>query len=463
MNRLNYKKFIAFLIAAFNFVPNAHIVPYQTFAENELLTAEQQVQVEPLTESANKEQQTLLEVFAEIEAVSEEPNTQQNTLVDNEAVNVEQSENSQLEALAKSETATVEQQAQPETLTVDENKGQTSQPVVLAENKAAREEQSENSQPEALTENKVASDEQSENSQPETLVERKTAADEQQASHENYCVVEIFFNDDVGEEQQTYPTVLYIIETSLNDEAESEQQLSQVVTLTENANKEQYVKVKPFAKNVNKKQNFQTKTFCIENHMYDSELNTKFPFFLLVSRMQGINRWHILNNMKYENLEDHSFETAVIVHILANIKNEYFGGQLNPEQLVMLALFHDMAEIFTGDIPSPVHYNNCVKDGFELIEKDVAAEILKTLPEKLRRKYVPIIMQNNLTKEDLKLLKAADKISALMKCIREIQLGNKAFLTAAESIYKALRATGLEEVDFFLENFIDKSFLIFFE
>ena len=195
-------------------------------------------------------------------------------------------------------------------------------------------------------------------------------------------------------------------------------------------------------------------SFSIENHMYDSEKSVVFPFFLLVSRMQGVNRWHIFNNTKLENLQEHSFETAVIIHLLANIKNEYFNGNVDAEQLVMIALFHDMTEIFTGDIPSPMHYDKNVKDGFEKVEKAVAEEILKTLPEKLRAKYALFVRQDQLSAENLKLLKAADKLSALMKCQREIQAGNKTFLPAARSIYKALKNANMPEVDFFMENFL---------
>lgn len=201
-------------------------------------------------------------------------------------------------------------------------------------------------------------------------------------------------------------------------------------------------------------QTTSSNSFSIENHMYDSEKSVEFPFFLLVSRMQGVNRWHIFNNTKLENLQEHSFETAVIIHLLANIKNEYFNGNVDAEQLVMIALFHDMTEIFTGDIPSPLHYDKNVKDGFEKVEKAVAEEILKTLPEKLRAKYALFVCQDQLTAENLKLLKAADKLSALMKCQREIQAGNKTFLPAARSIYKALKNANMPEVDFFMENFL---------
>ncbi len=206
-------------------------------------------------------------------------------------------------------------------------------------------------------------------------------------------------------------------------------------------------------------QTTSSNSFSIESHMYDSEKSVEFPFFLLVLRMQGVNRWHIFNNTKLENLQEHSFETAVIIHLLASIKNEYFNGNVDADHLVMIALFHDMTEIFTGDIPSPMHYDKNVKEGFEKVENTVAEEILKTLPEKLRAKYEPFILQDQLTAENLKLLKAADKLSALMKCQREIQSGNKTFLPAARSIYKALKNSNMPEVDFFMENFLVEEYL----
>lgn len=200
-------------------------------------------------------------------------------------------------------------------------------------------------------------------------------------------------------------------------------------------------------------------SFSIEKHMYENEKNVVFPFFLFVSRMQSVNRWHTFNSTKLENLQEHSFETAVIVHILANIKNEYFNGNVNAEQLVMIALFHDITEIFTGDIPSPMHYDKNVKDGFKKVETAVAEEILGTLPPKLQAKYKFFVLQDQLTDENINLLKAADKLSALIKCMREIQAGNKIFITAAKSICKSLKNSRMDEVNFFMENFLEKYIL----
>lgn len=192
----------------------------------------------------------------------------------------------------------------------------------------------------------------------------------------------------------------------------------------------------------------------IENHVNEATPDGTYPFFSIISRMKYVNRWHTFNNSKYENLEEHSFETAVIVHALATISNTYYKGNLNPEHLAMLALFHDATETITGDLPSPVHHNKNIKNGFAEIEKAAAKEMSDTLPPFLKDTYYDLLMPEKEPPQNIKFLKAADRISALIKCLNEKAVGNRDYLAAEKGIIKSLHALNMPEVEYFLEKFM---------
>ncbi len=192
----------------------------------------------------------------------------------------------------------------------------------------------------------------------------------------------------------------------------------------------------------------------IENHVNEATPDGTYPFFSLISRMKYVNRWHTFNNSKYENLEEHSFETAVIVHALATISNTYYNGNLNPEHLATLALFHDATETITGDLPSPIHYNKNIKNGFAEIEKAAAKEMSDTLPPSLKDTYYDLLMPEKEPPQNIKFLKAADRISALIKCLNEKAVGNRDYLAAEKGIIKSLHALNMPEVEYFLEKFM---------
>ena len=192
----------------------------------------------------------------------------------------------------------------------------------------------------------------------------------------------------------------------------------------------------------------------IENHVNEATPDGTYPFFSIISRMKYVNRWHTFNNSKYENLEEHSFETAVIVHALATISNTYYNGNLKPEHLAMLALFHDATETITGDLPSPIHYNKNIKNGFAEIEKAAAKEMSDTLPPSLKDTYYDLLMPKKEPAQNIKFLKAADRISALIKCLNEKAVGNRDYLAAEKGIIKSLHALNMPEVEYFLEKFM---------
>lgn len=177
-------------------------------------------------------------------------------------------------------------------------------------------------------------------------------------------------------------------------------------------------------------------------------------FFAMISRMKYINRWSLMRNTVSENLSEHSLEVAFIAHLLCVIRNKRFGGKVNAERAALIAMYHDTTEIITGDLPTPVkYYNKDIRSIYGDIEKNAAEKLLSQLPDDLKGEYEPIISGGD--DEEIKMLvKAADKISALIKCIEERQMGNKDFLQAEQATLKCIKAMKIKEADVFLEEFV---------
>ncbi len=157
-------------------------------------------------------------------------------------------------------------------------------------------------------------------------------------------------------------------------------------------------------------------------------------FFAMTSRMKYIERWALMRNSSKENISEHSLEVAMISHCLANIGNIRLGKDYNAEHISVVAMYHDCTEIITGDMPTPVKYENEeIKNEYKRIEKMAAFRMLNKLPSDLREAYEKIIMPDDLDKQSKKIIKAADKISAFIKCIEEENNGNREFQKAKES------------------------------
>ena len=177
-------------------------------------------------------------------------------------------------------------------------------------------------------------------------------------------------------------------------------------------------------------------------------------FFALISRMRYIGRWGLMRNTFEENIQEHSHMVAVLAHALAVIRRDVFGGDIDPGQAAVLALYHDAPEILTGDLPTPVkYYNPEIRDAYREVETVSARRLLSMLPEALRPAYEPLLL------EDLEsgyhaVVKAADKLSAYIKCVEELKAGNSEFRQAAEQTRQALEASPLPEVGYFLEHFM---------
>ncbi|MBO5411242.1 MAG: 5'-deoxynucleotidase [Clostridia bacterium] len=181
----------------------------------------------------------------------------------------------------------------------------------------------------------------------------------------------------------------------------------------------------------------------------------KNGFFAMVSRMKYINRWALMRNEHGENLSEHSFEVAVIAHALAVIRNKHFGGNVNGERAALLGLYHDVPETLTGDMPTPVkYYSEEVRLAYKTVEDTACKSLVAMLPEELKDAFEPMLIYQPGDAELLKLVKAADKISALIKCIEEKKAGNSEFVKAAESTRRSIEKLALPEADYFVKEFL---------
>ncbi len=156
-------------------------------------------------------------------------------------------------------------------------------------------------------------------------------------------------------------------------------------------------------------------------------------FYAFLSRMKLIRRWSLMRTVQPENVQEHSHQVAVIAHALAEIDNRLFGGHVDPGQIVLLALYHDVGEVVVGDLPTPVKYfNNEIHRSFAGIEDIACEQLLTLLPEDLRAPYRPLFFPDP-TSREYRLMKAADKLCAYIKCLEELTAGNGEFQKAANS------------------------------
>ncbi|MBQ7654173.1 MAG: 5'-deoxynucleotidase [Clostridia bacterium] len=185
-------------------------------------------------------------------------------------------------------------------------------------------------------------------------------------------------------------------------------------------------------------------------------MENQSSFFAMLSRLKYIDRWSLMRNTDKENVCEHSMQVAAITHALCVIKNKKFGGELDCGKATILALYHDMPEIMTGDMPTPVKYRNPeIKSVYKEIEASAGKTLLGMLPAELQSEYEDCFVENDQDKYLHKLVKAADKICALIKCIEEKKAGNTEFDNAAVAAQEAINNMELPEVDYFMATFID--------
>lgn len=178
-------------------------------------------------------------------------------------------------------------------------------------------------------------------------------------------------------------------------------------------------------------------------------------FYAMLSRMKYINRWGLMRNTREENLSEHSLEVAFIAHALGIINNEVFNGSINADRLAILGMYHDVTEIITGDMPTPVkYYNSEIRTAYKKVERAAGQEILTGLPENIRKRYNNLLTESETEKELWIYVKAADKLSALIKCIEERKMGNTDFFKAEQGTLDSIKNMGIAEADYFIEHFI---------
>lgn len=179
----------------------------------------------------------------------------------------------------------------------------------------------------------------------------------------------------------------------------------------------------------------------------------KSHFFAYLSRLRFISRWALMRNTAPENVQEHSHQTAVLAHALAVIRNEKFGGQVDAGAVAVAALYHDASEILTGDMPTPIkYYNPAIRSAYQEVEAVANRKLLEMLPAELRTVYEPVLESPD--PEIHTLVKAADKLSAYIKCVEEVKAGNGEFRDAAAQTRAALEGFHLPELRYFLDTFM---------
>ena len=177
-------------------------------------------------------------------------------------------------------------------------------------------------------------------------------------------------------------------------------------------------------------------------------------FFALISRMRYIERWGLMRNSFQENIQEHSHMVAVLAHGLALIQRDILGGEADPDRCASAALFHDASEILTRDLPTPIkYYNPEIKQAYKQVEAISCRKLLALLPEQLRESYEPLLLESD--PEVAKIVKAADKLSAHIKCLEELKAGNREFEAAARQTHDALVEMHLPCLDYFMGHFLE--------
>ena len=180
----------------------------------------------------------------------------------------------------------------------------------------------------------------------------------------------------------------------------------------------------------------------------------RYDFYAYMDRMKYIKRWQLMRSVREENIMEHSQSVAVLAHALALIRNKIFGGSVDAEKVVLLAVYHETSEVMTGDLPTPIKYfNHGITDEYKRLERRASEKLLSMLPEELKEGISPFVLADE-NSEEYRLVKAADRLAAYIKCLEELRSGNEEFSRAKKSIEEDLKSRGMPEVDYFFEHFI---------
>lgn len=178
-------------------------------------------------------------------------------------------------------------------------------------------------------------------------------------------------------------------------------------------------------------------------------------FIANLARLKLIQRWPLMRTVTPENVQEHSYQVAVVSHMLALIKNKKFGGTINPEKAALIALYHDVSEVITGDLPSPIKYfNEEIAKEYKKIESIAEQTLVNMVPEEFKDDFAELIEHDKIDPELALLVKSADVICGYLKTIEEIAAGNNEFIKAEKNINNTLNKYRSPEVDYFMDVFV---------
>ncbi len=177
-------------------------------------------------------------------------------------------------------------------------------------------------------------------------------------------------------------------------------------------------------------------------------------FFAHLARMKLIQRWPLMRSVSNENISEHSLQVAFVAHALAIIKNKKFSGELNPERIAILAMYHDSSEVLTGDLPTPIkYYNPDIAKEYKKIEAAAEKRLLSMLPEEFHDDFTPFLVSESSHPEDSAIVKQADCVCAYLKCLEELSAGNHEYALAKKRLEVTLKERHSEEMEYFLQTF----------
>ncbi len=180
-----------------------------------------------------------------------------------------------------------------------------------------------------------------------------------------------------------------------------------------------------------------------------------YNFYAFMDRMKYIKRWQLMRSVREENIMEHSQQVAMFAHALAVINNKVFGGSADAAKAVLYAVYHECSEVMTGDLPTPIKYfNNSIHGAYKELEDRACDKLLNTLPDELKGEFA-LSVKPDTDSLEYKIMKAADRLAAYVKCLEELRCGNAEFAKAKKSIEEDLRSRNMPEVEYFFKNFID--------
>lgn len=180
-----------------------------------------------------------------------------------------------------------------------------------------------------------------------------------------------------------------------------------------------------------------------------------YDFFAFADRMKYIKRWQLMRSVREENIMEHSQQVAMFAHALAVIKNRIYVGNVNAEKAVLYAVYHECAEVMTGDLPTPIKYfDNSIRGAYKNLEEKASLKLLSMLPKELEGDFAASIIPDAQS-EEYAIMKAADRLAAYVKCLEELRCGNNEFAKAKKSIEDDLHSRNMPEVEYFFKNFIE--------